>query len=144
VIGERGDVSGERARGPLRFVAIVLASAVSVGLLVISGTVFLVDALRDGGQPANLDLSFYLLVGGTLSGILGAAFVAWMLLAPVGSVYRRGGLSIVSAFATVLLMLVCIPVNQTFGRSGLLLLLAGSAILAIILPGQARRWGPGT
>ena len=137
-------VRGERARGPLGFVAMVLASAISVGLLVISGTVFVVDALRHGDRPGNLDLAFYLLVGGTLSGILGAAFVAWTLLAPVGSVYRRGGLSIVSAFATVLLMLICIPVNQLFGRSGLLLLLAGSAILAIILPRQARRWGTGT
>lgn len=122
----------------------VLASAVSLGLLVITGTVFLVDALRRGGQPANLDLSFYLLVGGTLAGIFGAAYSAWRLLAPVGSVYRRGGLAIVSAFATVLLMLVCIPVNQLLGRHGLLLLLATSAALAIILSRQARRWGAGT
>ena len=134
-------MSGER--GPVGFVAIVLASAISVGLLVITGTVFVVDALRHGDQPGNLDLSFYLLVGGTLAGVLGAAFVAWSLLAPVGSVYRRGGLSIVSAFGTVLLMLVCIPVNQLFGRSGLLLLLAASAILAIFLFRQARRWRAG-
>jgi hypothetical protein len=122
-------------------VAVALATAVSVGLLVISGTVILVDALRRGNQPGNLDLSFYLLVGGTLLGILGAARAAWRLLAPVGSVYRRGGLSIVSAFATVLLMLVCIPVNQLFGRIGLLVLLAGSAALALVLFQYARRWG---
>jgi hypothetical protein len=122
----------------------VLGSAVSLGLLVITGTVFVVDALRHGNQPANLDLSFYLLVGGTLCGILAAAFAAWRLLAPVGSLYRRGALSIVSAFATVLLMLVCIPVNQLFGRSGLLLLLATSAALAVLLSRQARRWGAGT
>jgi hypothetical protein len=125
------------------FVGLVLAAAASLGLLLISGTVFVVDALRRGNQPANLDLSFYLLVGGTLSGVLAAGYAAWRLLAPVGSVYRRGGLSIVSAFATVLLMLVCIPVNQLFGRTGLLLLLATSAALAIILSRQARRWGAG-
>lgn len=134
----------ESARGPFSFVAIVLASAASVGLLVITGTVFVVDTLRQGNQPGNLDLLFYLLVGGTLAGILGAAYAAWRLLAPVGSVYRRGGLSIVSAFATVLLMLVCIPVNQLFGRTGLLLLLATSAALAVMLLRQARRWGAGT
>lgn len=136
-------MSGEVARGPLGFVAMVLASAVSLGLLVITGTVFAVDALRRGDQPANLDLSFYLLAGGTLAGIVGAAYSTWRLLAPVASVYRRGGLSIVSAFATVLLMLVCIPVHQLFGRSGLLLLLATSAALAIILSRQARRWSAG-
>jgi hypothetical protein len=136
-------VNGEIVRGLLGFVALALASAVAVGLLVISGTVFVVDALRSGNQPADLDLSFYLLAGGTLLGILGAAYAAWRLLAPLGSVYRRGGLSIVSAFATVLLMLVCIPVNQLFGRTGLLLLLAGSAALAVVLSRQARRWGTG-
>jgi hypothetical protein len=119
----------------------VLASAVSVGLLVVTATVFAVDVVRHGEQPGNLDLSFYLLVSGTLVGILGAAFAAWLLLAPVGSLYRRGGLSIVSAFATVLLMLVCIPINQLFGRNGLLLLLAVSAALALIFSRQARRWG---
>jgi hypothetical protein len=145
VSGEPGRaMSGEMAKGPLGFVAIVLASAMSAGLLVITGTVFLVDALRQGNQPENLDLLFYLLVGGTLAGTLGAAGVAWSLLAPVGSLYRRGGLSIVSAFATVLLMLVCIPVHQLLGRGGLLLLLAVSALLAIILPRRARRWGVGT
>jgi hypothetical protein len=136
-------VSGE-PRGPLAFVAIVLGSAMSAGLLVISGTVFLVDALRQGDHSGTLDLSFYLLAGGTLAGILGAAGVAWSLLAPVGSVYRRGGLSIVSAFATVLLMLVCIPVHQVLGRSGLLLLLAASGLLAVVLSRRARRWGVGT
>lgn len=131
-------------RGPFAFVAMVLASAVSLGLLVISATVFVVDALRRGDQPANLDLSFSLLVGGTLLGILGAAYAAWRLLERVDSVYRRGGLSIVAAFATVLLMLVCIPVNQLLGPNGLLLLLAVSAVLAIVLSRQARRWGTGT
>lgn len=137
-------MSTASTRGPFGFVALVLASAVSLGLLVISGTVFVVDALRQDAPTANLDVLFSLLVLGTLSGILGAAYVAWRLLAPVGSVYRRGGLSIVSAFATVPLMLVCIPVNQLFGRSGLLFLLATSAVLAILLSRQARRWGTGT
>ena len=136
-------MGSESVQGPLGFIAIVLVAAVSLGLLVISGTVLLVDALRRNQQP-NLDLSFYVLVGGTLLGILGSAHAAWRLLEPIGSVYRRGGLSIVSAFATVLLMLLCIPVHQLFGRSGLLLLLAGSAILAVVLPRYARRWGAAT
>ena len=125
------------------FVAAVLASAVSVGLLVISATVLAVDALRSDTGPRNLDLSFYLLIGGTLSGIMMAAFAAWRLLAPVGSAYRRGGLSMVCAFATVLLMLICIPVNQLFGRTGLLLLLGFSGLAALISARRARRLGAG-
>ena len=124
------------------FLIAVVASAVSAGLLVISATVLAVDALRPSG-PGNLDLSFYLLVGGTLAGILLAAFAAWRLLAPVGSTYRRGGLSIVCAFGTVLLMLVCIPVNQLLGRPGLVLMLGLSGTIAILLARRARRLGAG-
>jgi hypothetical protein len=79
-----------------------------------------------------------------VAGILLAAFASWRLLEPVASTYRRGGLSIVSAFATVLLMLICIPVNQLLGRSGLLGLLGLCAITAVMLARQARRLGTRT
>jgi hypothetical protein len=88
-----------------------------------------------------LDLSFYLLMGGTLAGILLAAFTAWRLLAPIGSTYRRGGLSIVCAFATVLLMLICIPVNQLLGRPGLFIMLGLWGTTAMVLARRARRLG---
>jgi hypothetical protein len=91
-----------------------------------------------------MDRSFYLLVGGTLAGVLLAAFSAWGLLAPLGTGYRRGGLSIVCGFATVLLMLICIPVHQLLGPTGLLFLLVLSAIAAVASARWARRLGPGT
>jgi hypothetical protein len=125
------------------FVAAGAASAVSVGLLVITATVLLVDALRADGTPGSLDQTFYLLLGGTLSGILLAAYAAWRLLAPIASTYRRGGLAIVSSFATVLLMLICIPINQLLGRTGLFLLLGLCAIASILLARRARRLGAG-
>jgi hypothetical protein len=125
------------------FVAAVVACAVSVGLLVITATVLGVDALRSDHGATNINRSFYLLVGGTLSGILAAACAAWWLLAPVGSAYRRGGLSMVCAFATILLMLICIPVNQLLGRTGLLLLLGLSGLGALALARRARRLGAG-
>jgi hypothetical protein len=140
VTGERETtVSSEREASVLRFVGVAAASAVSAGLLVITATVLVVDLLRDGGRNPDLDLPFYILVGGTLIGLLLAAYVAWLLLAPVGSTYRRGGLSIVCAFATTLLMLICIPVNQVFGRTGLLLVLGLSAVAATVLTRQAWR-----
>lgn len=129
---------------PIGLLAAAGASAVSLGLVVVTATVLGVDALRtDAGGPANLDLSFYLLVGGTLSGILLAAYAAWRLLAPIQSSYRRGALSVVCAFATVLLMLVCIPVHQLLGRAGLIILLGICGLGATILTRRARRLGAG-
>lgn len=122
------------------FVAAAVIGAVSSGLLVITTTVLAVDTLRHR-SPNDLDLSFYLLTGGTLLGIMLASLVAWWLLAPVSSAYRRGGLSIVSAFATIPLMLICIPLNQLLGRPGLFLLLALTSLCALGFVRRARRIG---
>jgi hypothetical protein len=115
--------------------------AVSFGLLVITTTVLGVDALRARGEPGNLDLTFSLLAVGTLSGILLASFSAWRLLAPLESAYRRGGLSIVAGFTTVLLMLICIPVDQLFGRPGLLGLMILFCVTGWTLSRSLRRRG---
>jgi hypothetical protein len=128
----------ERHGGTLGFVAAAAASAVSVGLVVITVTVVGVDAVRSEDNP-NLNLALYLLFGGTVGGVLLAAAAAWWLLQPIGSVYRRGGLAMVSAFATVLLMLICIPVHQLLGRPGLLGLLGLSGAAAVVLGRRARR-----
>jgi hypothetical protein len=134
-------VSPQALQGALGFVARAVSCAVSFGLVVITATVLGVDALRTRTGPANLDLTFSLLAIGTLSGILLASFSAWRLLAPLESVYRRGGFSIVAGFATVLLMLICIPVNQLIGRPGLLLLLLLFGGAAWGLSRQLRRRG---
>lgn len=123
------------------FIGTVAACAVCVGMLLITLTVLGIDALRTDQGPRHLDLSFYLLVGGTLAGILLAAYAAWRMLAPVGSTYRRGALSIVAAFATVLVMLICMPVHQLFGRVGLVGLLAACGVAALLLARRARRLG---
>ena len=123
--------------GTFGFIAAVGGCAVTVGLAIITATVLGVDALRSS-QPGGTK---YLLTGGTLAGILAAAGTAWWLLEPVQSTYRRGGLAMVSGFATVLLMLICIPVHQFFGRPGLLTLLAFSTVAAALLARRARRLG---
>jgi predicted signal transduction protein with EAL and GGDEF domain len=128
-------------RSPFGFLAAVVSSAVSAGLLVITGTVLVVDALRPTGDVGHPDRLFYVLMGGTLAGILLSAFAAWSLLAPLGTGYRRGGLSVVCAFATVLAMLVCIPVHQFLGRNGLFILLGICGIAGLISARQARRLG---
>jgi len=131
----------QHVSGPFGFVATVVGSGAFIGLLVITATVLGVDSLRTGSGTGNLNRSFYLLVGGTLTGLLAAAYAAWRLLAPVHSAYRRGALSIVCSFATVLLMLICIPVHQLLGRTGLLLLLGLSGLTAVFLVHRARRLG---
>ncbi|MFL5472681.1 MAG: hypothetical protein ACJ8AM_10020 [Gemmatimonadales bacterium] len=130
--------------GPFAFVVSGVGAGALVGLAIISGIVLGVDWLRSGSQTPQLNASFYLLVVGTLAGILAAAFSAWWLLAPVGSVYRRGALSIVCSFATVLLMLVCIPVHQLLGRIGLLGLILISSLIAALLAHRARRLATGS
>lgn len=77
--------------------------------------------------------------GGTLGGILLAALVTWVLLAPIASYYRRGGLSIVSSFATVILMVVTLPIHELFGRAGLAALASACFVLALALAVLARR-----
>jgi hypothetical protein len=137
VSGEPRESSGRT----IGFLAVALGCAVLAGVGVITATVLLVDALRSGSDPANLTLRFYLLFGGTLAGVLLAAFAGWRLLGPMTSTYRRGGLAIVCSFATVLAMLVCIPVNQHFGRAGLLVLLALSGFSSALLARRAGKQG---
>lgn len=134
-------MTGESRGTALGFLAAALAGAVSAGLVVVTATVLVVDALRAGAYPESLTLRLYLIFGGTLAGILMAAWAAWRLLGPISSAYRRGGLAMVSGFATVLLMLVCIPINQLLGRPGLLVLLGVSVLAAALLTRRARRLG---
>lgn len=133
-------MTGERS-GTLRFLASALACALSAGLMVVTATVLLVEALRGDASQENLTLRLYLLFGGTLSGIVFAGWAAWSLLGPVESAYRRGGLAMVTGFSTVLLMLICIPINQLLGCTGLIVLLALSALAATLLGRRARRLG---
>lgn len=119
--------------------AAALAGAIAIGLVVVTATVLLVDLLKAGAHADNLTLRLYLLFGGTVGGIMAAAGAAWRLLQPIPSLYRRGGLAIVSGFATVLLMLVCIPIHRTFGQSGLVVTMGLSGIAAAALAVRSRR-----
>lgn len=63
---------------------------------------------------------FALVVGGTLGGFLLTIGLAWSLMRPLRSPYRRGGLAIIAGFATIVLMLLSIVADQLAGRWGLL------------------------
>jgi hypothetical protein len=126
--------------GYFGFIAISLGCALSLGLLVITATLLAVEATRvRTAGTSTTDTAFYLLVGGTLAGIFLAGFAAWHLLAPIPSAYRRGGLSMVCGFATVILMLICVPVHEFLGRNGLYALLGLAGVSTVILGRRALR-----
>jgi len=125
---------GARTTG---YLAAAFACAVSTGLTVITGTVLVADALRS--RSADQELRFYLIAAGTLGGLALAGFVGWRLLEPITSTYRRGGLAMVAAFATVVLMLICAAAFELFGRAGLIGLLFLCAMTSAWLAFQTRR-----
>src|SRR5437868_960072 len=119
--------------GPFTLIASSMGCGLALGLLLITATLLVVEALRSNGGAAAVEQSFYILVGGTLGGVGLAGYAAWYLLSPVPSTYRRGGLSMVCGFATVILMLICMPVYELLGRSGLYsLLLVCGAVAALL------------
>jgi hypothetical protein len=125
-----------------------MAMSVTVGIGLVSVALWVVSTLL-ADMPASdtpvIDgAPFYVLLGGTLLGIVVAGLTTWILLAPVRSTYRRGGLSIVSAFATAAGMLVTMPVNQLAGRTGLVGLVVFCGLIALLLSRRlsAERHGP--
>jgi hypothetical protein len=128
---------------PVGLAAAAVGAGISTGLAIISVTVASLGLVRSpaAGPAPDLGAPFALLVTGTLGGLLLAGMTTWWLLRPIGSSYRRGGLALVSAFATVVLMLVTMPLDHYFGRAGLLGLAAVAAAAALLLARRARRLG---
>lgn len=128
-----------------------MASGALAGLATMSAALFGVRSLQVGaaapsaaatatpdlGSPAAM-----LLFLGTIGGLLTAAVVTWRHLAPIGSTYRQGGLSMVTAFGTLVLALVAFPVDGLLGRWGLLglalLAAAGTRVMGRRAAGAAR------
>jgi hypothetical protein len=125
---------------PLRLVGLAMGSGVAFGLAVVSVTVLGVDFLRTQSPAATPQTGapLYLLFFGTLTGLVAAGLLTWRLLAPILSLYRRGGLSVVSGLATVLAMLLCIPVHQLAGRAGLASLAVMAALASLLLARRSR------
>jgi hypothetical protein len=126
---------------PIRLALLAMGSGMAFGLGVVSLTVLGVDLLRPVTPPPAIATgpAFYLLVFGTVVGLVAAGLVTWWLLDPIPSVYRRGGLSLVTGFATVLPMLLCIVANQLAGRAGLMALALTAFLVAVWLGARARR-----
>ena len=119
----------------LAFLAMGVSVSIGIGLVTVVLWVVstLLADMPASDTPVIDGAPFYVLVGGTLLGVGVAGLITWMLLAPVRSTYRRGGLSVVSAFATAAGMLVAMPINQLAGRTGLLVLVVFSGLVALLL-----------
>jgi hypothetical protein len=128
---------------PIGLAAASAGAGMAAGLAVISSTVAAVGLMRGPAPDPTPDFGapLTILLAGTMGGLLLAGVVTWHLLVPIESAYRRGGLSMVSSFATVILMLVTMPLNQAVGRAGLLCLAAAAAGAALLLARRARRLG---
>jgi len=83
--------------------------------------------------PVTTGLIPNLILTGWLGGACIAAGLAWSVMAPIASSYRRGGFAMVAAFAALALALITMPADAMFGRTGLLTIgiggLAGGAAL---------------
>jgi hypothetical protein len=127
---------------PVALAATALGAGLSAGLALVGATVAALDAVRPpaGTVEPALGAPLYLLAAGTLGGLVLAGVVAWRLLAPLDSTYRRGGLALVSAFATVpIMLLLYLPLDAAFGTPALVAAAALATGAAWLLSRRARR-----
>jgi hypothetical protein len=122
---------------PLGLVFGGLAFGLTLGLALQSLVGFVVRTLQQG-QPASAtpDLAStpaVVLLAGTLGASLAAAAATWSVLTPLHNPFRQGMLAMVTAFGSLVMALVAMPVDRLIGRPGLLglALLAGLASLLI-------------
>ena len=83
---------------------------------------------------------FYVVVFGTMASMVVGAGTVWSLLAPVGSPWRRMGLSAIAGFATLVAAALAVPVDATYGPQALLALAGVFGLLALWAGLLVRRW----
>lgn len=105
------------------FLGTALVAAVLLGVRALVSQAPPTDT-PDPSQPAAV-----LLIFGTLGACAMAGISCWTAMAPVPT-YRRGGLSMVTAFATIVMALLLAPVNELGGPIGLGLVVVVAGALA--------------
>jgi hypothetical protein len=125
----------------LSLVLRALPFGILFGTAVIAMVLWLVRTLQMQSPQATTPESggpqAMLLLAGTLAGVLAGGAATWSLLKPVESLYRRGALSMVAGFASLVAALIAMPLDRSFGRMGLLAL-AAAAVLGCLWLGRAR------
>ncbi len=112
-----------------------LFAGVAAGVAAVSAAMWLYRSLQVSGvaplAPTVQDPVANLVLFGWLGGALAGFLLAFLLLRPLGSAYRRGGLAMVAGFGALVVGLVTAPVDSLLGRWGLLGLVAVCAALAL-------------
>jgi hypothetical protein len=140
VSGEPGAGTGNppESRDPLGVVASAFgfAAVAGVGLqaLVSLGVDTLKGGLPPGAKPTLTSPHALMLLLGTPAGIVLAGVAAWYFLAPLGNPWRRSMLAIVAGLGSFVLSVLLIwPAFSYLGKTGLIGLIAGSALLALVI-----------
>ena len=123
----------------LRTLGCSAALGAAMEFIVLWGT----RALLAGAAPTNTPDAggvFYFLVFGTLASMAVAGGTSWALLAPVGSAWRRAGLSTITAFATLVAAAVAVPLDANFGPASLLAAAALAALPALWAGRSVAAW----
>jgi len=122
-----------------------IAAGAVAGVGVVSLVMWLVRTLQLNGlaplTPTPADTLATLILLGWTGGAVAGGLIAFGLLAPLVSSYRRGGLAMVAGFGTLLLSFVTAPVDSLLGPWGLLGLAAATAAALILLLRSVRRGG---
>jgi hypothetical protein len=117
----------------IRGVAVAIATGTALVALTLWGVQRLIAGAPASASPVVSGPAPILLLIGTVSALCLSAGVAWRRLAPVESYYRRGGLSIISAFGTFLMAVLAAPLHHFVGPSGLLVLALVAGVSAVLL-----------
>lgn len=112
------------------------------GLAAVAAMMWLYRTLQARGAaplaPTPQDPVVNLVLFGWLGGATIGFLVTFLLLRPLASAYRRGGLAMVAGFGTLLVAFVTAPVDSLLGRWGLLGLVAVAAGVALWQGRRAR------
>lgn len=111
-----------------------IAAGTLAGVAFVAAMMWTYRALQASGSappaPTAHDPIVNLVLFGWLGGAAAGALAAWLVMRPIASAYRRGGLAMVAGFATLLVSFVTAPVDSLFGRWGLVGLTAVAGGLA--------------
>ncbi len=110
---------------------VLFGLAVTAALLWVVRTVQLSTPQPADAKPSEAIVNLLLLAW--LGGAALATAAGFSLMRPLTSLYRRGGLSIVAGFATLVVSFITQPVDAMFGRAGLVGLTAIATALALLL-----------
>ncbi len=130
-------------RVPLAIAAVGTAAAVAVSWfsLVTFATAMLRDqAVTDISAVDPSAAYVNILLYGIPAGLAMAGVTGWILMRPIDSLFRRGGLAVVGALAgTVLAMMLTFTAHAALGNGALIGLAVLAAVAALRLGGRARR-----